>query len=99
MKFTIIPDDGFVSKDGAGYTGLTFTIDGTVHAVQWYEDFGEIEYKTSIVAGKTAKPANEGIIEFDRFTAALDAWQVALNLEIEAQEEKIRQDNAALLEN
>jgi len=41
MKFTIIPNDGFVSKDGVGYTDLTFTIDGTVHAVQWYEDFGE----------------------------------------------------------
>jgi len=99
MKFTIIPDDGFVSKDGAGYTGLTFAIDATIHAVQWYEDFGEIEYKTTFVDGKTVKPANEGVIEFDRFTAALDAWQVAHNLEIEAQEEKIRQDNAALLVN
>ena len=99
MKFTIIPADGFVSKDGVGYSGLTFTIDATIHAVQWYEDLGEIEYKTSIVVGKIVKPDNESIIEFDRFTAALDAWQVALNLEIEAQEEKIRQDNAALLVN
>ena len=99
MKFTIIPDDGFVSKDGVGYSGLTFTIDATIHAVQWYEDFGEIEYKTTFVDGKTVKPANEGVIEFDRFTDVLAVWEVAHNLEIEAQEEKIRQDNAALLVN
>ena len=46
MKFTIIPDDGFVSKDGVGYSGLTFAIDATIHAVQWYEDLGEIESLT-----------------------------------------------------
>lgn len=80
MKFTIIPDDGFVSKDGVGYSGLTFEIDQTIHAVQWYGDFGEIEYKNKVVNGTIVKEQNEGMIEYNRFISALNAWQVADDL-------------------
>ena len=46
MRVTIIPSDGFVSIDGVNFHNLDLSnIDPTVHAVQWYETYGEIEVK------------------------------------------------------
>jgi hypothetical protein len=46
MKLTIIVPDGAVYENGVCYSGLTWQ--GTpenVHALQWYETYGNIEYK------------------------------------------------------
>lgn len=58
MRLTIIPIDGSVYKDGVSYSGLdlsTCSIPTNIHALQWYDTEGEIEFN-----GKP-KPLNEFI--------------------------------------
>ena len=50
MRLTIIPDDGPIVVDGHTYTEINFSEKGInspadVHALQWYGEEGEIEYK------------------------------------------------------
>jgi hypothetical protein len=45
MRLTIIPDDQTVLKDGAPLT-FAFAADSNVHAIQWYDTYGTIEYKS-----------------------------------------------------
>lgn len=50
MRLTIIPEDRFISIDGRGLLNIEqdFSwIPSDVHAVQWYDTWGEIEYKDS----------------------------------------------------
>jgi len=59
MKLTIIPNDDSVGKDGKFYNGLTLSscaIPVDVHALQWNETSGWIEYRS-------AEVANEEIIQ------------------------------------
>lgn len=77
MRFTIIPDDKFVSINGIGYLGLQFTIDNDIHAVQWYETFGEVEYKTIISGDVMTKPDNQMFSDYDQFEKVLDVWKTA----------------------
>ena len=58
MKLTIIREDGAVYKDGISYSGLDLSsVPSNVHALQWYETEGEIEF-----SGRP-KPQNETITE------------------------------------
>jgi hypothetical protein len=58
MRLTIIPVDGAVYKDGYSYSGLDLSsVPANVHALQWYETEGEIEF-----SGKP-KLQNETITE------------------------------------
>jgi hypothetical protein len=53
MKLSIIPSDGTVSKDNTVYTELDLTsanIPSDVHALQWKETQGHIEYVDNIQA-------------------------------------------------
>ena len=76
MRVTIIPEDGFVSVDGEGYSKLDLSfMDADIHALQWYETEGEVERKDS--RGRIT--ANENITTLTPYQAALDAWQVAKN--------------------
>ncbi len=77
MRVSIIPEDGFISKDLLGYTGLVFDIDPTVHAVQWYGAFGEVEFKPVYDGGVLSKQGNMLITDFSPYQAALNAWQAA----------------------
>lgn len=75
MRVTIIPSDGFVSIDGYGFSGLNLSgIDASVHAVQWYDTYGEIEVKNP-VTGKIV--ANTEITSLEQFQVAIDAWNTA----------------------
>ena len=44
-RFTIIPEDQYVSIDGVGFSPVIFSIDTDIHAVQWHGESGEVEYK------------------------------------------------------
>lgn len=47
MKVTIIPEDKFISVGGTGYIGINTDwsyIPSGVHAVQWKDTSGEVEY-------------------------------------------------------
>lgn len=84
MRVIIIPEDGFVSKDGLGYSDLTFEIDSTTHAVQWYDTFGEVEYKQEANGTSIVKPQNHTIVDLTPYQSALDAWQGAKDAEAAA---------------
>jgi len=55
MRLTIIPIDNAVGKDGKFYNGLTLSscaIPVDVHALQWNETSGWVEYKSTEVANE-----------------------------------------------
>jgi hypothetical protein len=74
MKLTIIKDDGAVYKDGKNYLNLNLnSIPSDVHALQWNNDNGHIEY----VEG-TDHVLNEKITELPSWVNdALIEWQTA----------------------
>ena len=48
MRVTIVPEDGLVAINDNGYSNLDLSfVPKDVHAVQWYGDNGEVEYKDS----------------------------------------------------
>lgn len=79
MRVTIIPDDSFVSIDGQHFTvdAQDLVADG-IHAVQFYGDYGEVEYKQyTIPASETSeaklfKPVNRVIQDISEFQDILD---------------------------
>ena len=82
MRVTIIPADGFVSVDGEGYGGLDLSFMASdVHAVQWYDTEGEVEYQDA--RGRATR--NEDITDLTPYQPALDAWQVAKDAAIQAE--------------
>lgn len=76
MKLTIIPSDKAVYKDGMSYSNLTLSnIPTDVHALQWDNNTGHIEYKNHI------KP-NESITQLPSWANdALTTWQQAYDAE------------------
>jgi hypothetical protein len=53
MRLTILTGSGFIAVDNIGYHDFDLSwipeYDGEqVHAVQWYEDHGEIEFRTTV---------------------------------------------------
>lgn len=77
MKFTIIPDDKTIIVDGLGYNNLQFKIDGNIHAIQWYGEFGEIEYKPEMNSDGVRKPLNKSFTDYKKFEKVLSAWHKA----------------------
>jgi hypothetical protein len=76
MRLSIITDDKTIYKDGEAYSGLDVSyIPATVHALQWYDTYGEIEYKST---GPHTKPAND-VIDYlpDWANSALAIWDAA----------------------
>jgi hypothetical protein len=76
MKLTIIREDGAVYKDGISYAGLNLlSVPNNVHALQWYETEGEIEF---IANPDRTKPQNEIITELPAWAnACVDNWNEA----------------------
>lgn len=76
MKITIIPSDKAVYKDGISYSNLTLSnIPTDVHALQWNNDAGWIEYKNHV------KP-NETISSLPQWANdALNVWQITYDAE------------------
>jgi hypothetical protein len=76
MKLTIIKDDGAVYKDSVSYSSLSLpTIPSDVHALQWNESIGHIEFVDNV-------KANEAITELPSWANnALTAWQTAYETE------------------
>jgi hypothetical protein len=73
MRVIILPDDNSVSVNGEDHSNLDLSfIDPTIHAVQWYDTYGEIERKDPLTKRMTG---NEEITSFDEFQPAIAAWQ------------------------
>lgn len=62
-RYSLIPVDGTLVVDGIGAFGVDYTgIDPTIHAVQWYDTIGDVEYVKDPITG--AGPANQTITDF-----------------------------------
>lgn len=80
MKVTIINDDGAIYKDGQAYLkqDLSF-VPANVHALQWNESSGWIEYRDNEDGSKLP---NEPIAELPSWgNDALTVWQTAYDKE------------------
>lgn len=71
MRLTLIRTDEFISIDGTGYKVDLSSIDQNIHAVQWYENYGEIEYADS--RGRIVE--NIEITSLDNFQYVISLWQ------------------------
>lgn len=80
MRLTIIPSDGYVAVDGApkvqplDLSGCGIPAD--VHALQWYENRGWIEFRDDD-GPFTPKPANQEITELPQWANACVAVHAA----------------------
>lgn len=83
MRLTIIREDGSIYKDGVSYASLDLTdVPANVHALQWYENEGELEFVNS--ADRT-KPQNEIITELPSWVnACVTKWDEAKAAELAA---------------
>lgn len=70
MFVTIIPDDSLVTVDGRTFTSINMAGFENIHAVQWYGDRGEVEFKA--VGG--VRPANALITSLDPFNGLVQQW-------------------------
>lgn len=78
MRLTIVADDNAVGVDGEFFSGLDLAqLDASIHAVQWYGEYGEVEYKTQFQNGASVKPSNVLITDAAPYQFAVDAWTAA----------------------
>jgi hypothetical protein len=86
MRLTIIADDKRVGVDELFFEPVELPqLDPTIHAVQWYGEYGEVEYKTRFENGALVKPANVLITDITPFQFAVGAWNAAKLAEEQAQ--------------
>jgi hypothetical protein len=72
MKITIVPEDKTVVVNGVSANEIDMSgIDEHIHAIQWQDDKGEIEWKESSPNGLH----NEKIFSFETFEFILDLYQ------------------------
>jgi hypothetical protein len=87
MKVTIINPDSAVYVDGVSFSDLDLSacaIPENIHALQWYDTFGEIEFVTVFSNGAIEKPANQVITELPEWSVkAVEAWETAKQNQVE----------------
>ena len=75
MKLTIIADDRLVVIDGEALANIDLSsLDPSIHAVQFYGEFGEVEYRPVFSNGAIVKPQNRAFIDVTEFQSAIDAF-------------------------
>jgi len=78
MRIIIIPEDNFCSVDGEGlhfdFSNLITEELKNVHALQWYDNWGDVEHKTVIGYKQIIKDPNIQIDELGDFQAIVDAY-------------------------
>lgn len=70
MRVTIIRDDGFVRIDDKMILGVDVQAHTAIRALQWYEDFGIVEYDQPLSGPQIQ---NETVYSLDPFQPILDA--------------------------
>lgn len=77
MKITIIPEDKIVYIDSVSFSPLDFISPSNVHALQWKDSQGWIEFVDSIDG---TKDANQLITELPSWSNdAIKQWNLAKN--------------------
>lgn len=70
-RITLFPGDGHGNVDNNLAKGIDYTgIDPTIHCVQWFDDYGWIEYDADLITG--VKPENVMIDSIDDFQPYVD---------------------------
>lgn len=70
MRFTLVTKDNVVVIDGKLKKIDLSSLDQSIHAVQWDNDSGWIEYQET----PEGKPQNEKITSLDQFQEYIDLW-------------------------
>ena len=71
MRITIVPDDTYCSIDGLGFNTVDMSsLDSTIHAIQWYDIEGEVEYREQ----EGYKPPNAKIYDTALFDGVIASW-------------------------
>lgn len=98
MRVSIIPDDGVVCVDGVCFSEIVLSaLPANIHAVQWYGEFGEVEFRPQLQEGVIGKQPNAVFTDFSAYAVAVDLWsqrKVALQ-EAQAAEAKARAEAEA----
>jgi hypothetical protein len=98
MRVTIVADDNIVLVDGVPRTvDCSPLVAEGMHAVQWYDTFGEEEFRTEVDAqtyAMTRKP-NQTITDFSPYQPYLDQWiaENAKQVLIETERQKAMAEN------
>lgn len=100
MRLIIIVEDNFVSVDGEGMFGVNLDwvpkikgeesgITTTVHAVQWYGDYGHIELSTNDpnIPIKKLGVFNRAVDEFYKLKKELEEEELKRTKEIDLEED------------
>lgn len=74
MRVTIIAGDNAVYVEGYAERVDCSSLDEDIHAIQWYNGRGEIEYKTDFTTGD--RRMNFCIVDFSPYQHLVDAWMV-----------------------
>jgi len=78
MRLVITADDKRVCVDSFCFDELDMSqLDPSIDAIQWYGEYGEIEYKTVFQDGQITKPHNQVITDVTPYQWAVDAWNAA----------------------
>jgi len=86
MRLTIIPNENLVSINGINYIIDIKNIYPNIHAVQWIDDTGWIEYINS---------PNETITDIFQFQLCIDQWNIENN-KIKIEYINTKEDNKQL---
>lgn len=82
MRLDVIKNDGFVSIDGEGYTGVDLSfLPDSFHALHWFGDAGEIQWKDA-TSQHLVLVGNERITSLDPYKRVIDRWQAAQTAEL-----------------
>jgi len=77
MRVTVINPDKAVGIDGEFYSGLNLNLGSEIHAIQWYDTWGEVEFAVVFVDGRPQKPENMAITDFSPYSHVIATWQQA----------------------
>ncbi len=80
MRVTMIVDDSLMSVDGKPFRTVEMPelAAGNVHAVQWYDNYGEVEYKGGFdhILKMPTRPPNEYLDSFADYQKYVDAYNI-----------------------
>lgn len=80
MRATIIADDNMVYVEGQPEKVDCSSLDEEIHAIQWYDGRGEIEYRTDHV--NFTRKMNSCIVDFSPYQYLVDLWMVEAQKEL-----------------
>jgi hypothetical protein len=90
----VVPDDMVIVDRTIGLKVDCASLDnGNIHAIQWYETWGEIEYKTEYLPDhqRWHRQPNKRFEDFRPFQSYVDAWRKAKD-EYDAAQAKLKQE-------